>query len=61
MNNKQNTNKTNESLYNKKGKYIGPINRPCSACSAGDYKMKYHDHDYVDISERRIAKESEKK
>lgn len=21
-----------------------PINRPCSACSAGDYKMEYHDH-----------------
>lgn len=25
-----------------KGKY--PIDRPCSACSAGDYKMEYHDH-----------------
>lgn len=21
-----------------------PIDRPCSACSAGDYKMEYHDH-----------------
>lgn len=24
------------------GKY--PIDRPCSACSAGDRKMKHHDH-----------------
>lgn len=27
--------------------YKGPINQPCSACSAGDTKMEYHDHDYV--------------
>ena len=26
-----------------RGKY--PIDRPCSACSAGDYKMEYHDHE----------------
>ena len=25
-----------------KGKF--PIDRPCSACSAGDLEMKYHDH-----------------
>lgn len=33
--------------------YKGPINRPCSACSAGDTAMEYHDHDYVDEAERR--------
>lgn len=22
-----------------------PIDRPCSACSAGDHKMEHHDHD----------------
>jgi len=27
--------------------YKGPINQPCSACSAGDTAMKFHDHDYV--------------
>lgn len=29
-------------LHDKPGKY--PIDRPCSACSDGDYEMKYHDH-----------------
>lgn len=27
--------------------YKGPINQPCSPCSAGDTAMEYHDHDYV--------------
>lgn len=36
--------------------YKGPINRPCSACSAGDTKMEYHNHDYVQVGERRTAK-----
>lgn len=30
-------------LPTKPGKY--PIDRPCSACSAGDHEMKHHDHD----------------
>src|SRR5690349_16196068 len=32
--------------------YKGPINQPCSACSAGDWKMEFHDHDYVDMKHR---------
>lgn len=33
--------------------YKGPINQPCSACSAGDYLMEHHDHDYVKPENRR--------
>lgn len=33
--------------------YKGPINQPCSACSAGDTAMEYHDHDYVREENRR--------
>jgi hypothetical protein len=33
--------------------YKGPINQPCSACSAGDTRMEYHDHDYVAMENRR--------
>jgi hypothetical protein len=33
--------------------YKGPINQSCSACSAGDTAMEYHDHDYVAVENRR--------
>jgi len=35
--------------------YIGPIAIPCSACSAGDTAMEFHDHDHVSIEDRRPA------
>ena len=35
--------------------YKGPVTRPCSACSAGDTAMEYHDHDYVGEEERCLA------
>lgn len=33
--------------------YKGPIYQPCSACSAGDWRMEHHDHEYVDAINRR--------
>jgi len=35
--------------------YKGPINVPCSACSAGDSAMQYHDHDHVPQVNRRYV------
>lgn len=32
--------------------YKGAINQPCSACSE-DPKMEFHDHDYVNLENRR--------
>ena len=42
-------------------KYKGPITQPCSACSAGDGAMQYHDHDYVDAENRRERRLSERR
>lgn len=33
--------------------YKGPINIPCSACSAGDTEMEYHNHEHVREEDRR--------
>ena len=35
--------------------YKGPINVPCSACSAGDRAMQYHDHGHVPPTNRRYV------
>lgn len=45
--------KANAGDVDKSQPYKGPINQPCSACSAGDTAMEYHDHDYVKPENRR--------
>lgn len=57
----RNLNTWHESMTMVEKPYKGAINQPCSACSAGDTEMKYHDHDYVDIKNRVIEINKEQK